>query len=181
MAGDLQVERETDAILQEELDRVRILCQEYRQKYEADMLTVTQRADDLQQGLDFEIKSHAERESQDKNLRAEQDAELQQERKNKQVLQEELDRVRASCQEDRQSCEADVLTERQRADDLQEELDKLQIPTKKKASNWKRVRHFLELRKPQRWNMPKESAAVNAMMSQPDGEGSIPSHQPLSM
>ncbi|AWP13608.1 Hypothetical protein SMAX5B_010263 [Scophthalmus maximus] len=156
LRAKLQDERKNRQILHKELDSIRASSQEDRQRYEDDILTVTESFSELQQALDTEIESCAERESQHETLlqklRAEQDAELQQERKNKQVLQEELDRVRASCQEDRQRCEADVLTERQRADDLQEELDKLQTPTRQKASNWKRVRHFL---RPQRWKTPK--------------------------
>ncbi|KAF0033185.1 hypothetical protein F2P81_015475 [Scophthalmus maximus] len=119
MVDELQVERKNKEILQEELDRVKASCQEDKQRYDAEVLTVTQLIKDLQHQLDTEIKSRSDRESQDKillqELRAEQDAELQEERKNKEILQEELETIQASY--------ADFLTVTQRADDLQLQLD----------------------------------------------------------
>ncbi|AWP04420.1 putative titin-like [Scophthalmus maximus] len=188
MVEELQVEREKKQILLKEEVRVRDSYQEDSQRYEVNILTVRQRAHNPQRELDTEIESLEDGVSRSQlllqNLRAKQVAvrqktteEFQVEREKTQILQEELDRVRTSYQENIQRYEADMLTVRQRADDQQCELEKLQIltnaspdakpmqnevpeeiPMKQKASTWERVQHFQGLRKPQIWEKPKDPA-----------------------
>lgn len=95
--------------------------------------------------------------------------ELQLERERNKTLQEELDRVTASCRKDRRRYEADIVTVRQQVKNVQDEVVKLhslanslpeakpvetevpkEIPAKKRSSTLRGVQHFLGLRKPQR-------------------------------
>ncbi|KAF0025638.1 hypothetical protein F2P81_022519 [Scophthalmus maximus] len=146
--------------------------------------------DEIQRGLDSESKSHTDSVSQDqlllKNLKAKEDAlsqmmaeEFQVGREKTKILQEELDKVRTSYEEDIQRYEADMLTVRQLAVDLQHNFEKLQnltnvspdpkpmhnelsghSPTGQKASTRERVQHIQELNKSQRWEKPKDPAPI---------------------
>lgn len=72
---ELQKVRMTNAALQEKLDKLRDSHREISLIYEAEILTIRQQADKLQQELKKEVSAHAERVPQDhlveRNLRAE--------------------------------------------------------------------------------------------------------------
>ncbi|KAF0024436.1 hypothetical protein F2P81_023238 [Scophthalmus maximus] len=130
MAEELQVQKEKNMVLQEELDTLRASYHELRKKYEDDLNTVRRQADDLQCELEKKIESHTQILSQDhllmQNLMAEQDdccqktaEELQVQKEKNMVLQEELETLRASYQEISEKYETYFSTARQQTDDRQ--------------------------------------------------------------
>lgn len=147
-------QRKKRRILLEELDRLRASYQEDTQRYEADVhelllqrlkaerymfhqkmlkeiMVVQRNADEentflwrqfekLQNQHQVQVSVSYELSTKFKKMVKE----IHEERKEKRIFLEELDRIRASYQEDIQKYEADVLTARQQADHLQGELDK---------------------------------------------------------
>ncbi|AWP21454.1 putative MAR-binding filament-like protein 1-1 [Scophthalmus maximus] len=115
MAEELLMQKEKNVVLQEELETLRASYQELSQRYETDLSTVMQRAEEFQREIEKEIESRSNTVSQDQLLT---------QREENMVLQEDLDTVRASYEDLSQRYETDLSTVMQKADNFERQLKK---------------------------------------------------------
>lgn len=120
LTAELQVEKEKNTFLQNEVDRISASYHEVNLRYDAGVVTVGQKAESLQRELEKEIqqknvllKYYEELQAQHRLSQERFTAELQAEREKNKLLQEEMVKMRAS-----------HLEVRQKVDTLQQDLEK---------------------------------------------------------